>query len=135
MSKEDSLLNSLVVDEDTADQEVLSSILHPYLRIGGESGRLIFESAYEDLRAKEKVLIVLAAQLAKVILGMEESAWLSPSKISKQGGIKKGTVDPTVRDLYGDGLLDGEDGRYRIPRTKLHEVEKLLDIQTDESSS
>jgi len=135
MSDSDNLLSSLVVDEDTADQEVLAAILRPYLRIGGDSGRLIFEPEYEELKSKERVLLVLVAQLAKVVLGQEESAWLPPSKISKKGGIKKGTVDPTVRNLYEDGLLDGEDGRYRIPRTKLHEVEKLLDIQTDEPSS
>jgi len=135
MTENDKSLDSLVVDEDTADREILLAILHPYLRIGSESGRLIFESEYDALKAKEKVLTVLVAQLAKVVLGVEESAWLPPSKISKQGGIKKGTVDPTVRDLYEDGLLEGEDGRYRIPRTKLHEVEKRFDIESDQSNS
>lgn len=129
MNDSDSGLDSIVVDEDAADEEALVALLNPYLRIGGTSGRLIFESAYDDLRAREKILTVLVAELAKVVLGMEESAWLPPSEISRQGGIKKGTVDPTVRDLYEDGLLEGEDGRYRIPRTKLHEVEKLLDVE------
>ena len=130
MSQTDNRLEDLLVDEKQLDQEALFDILHEYVRIGSDTGRLIFEEAYEGLKAKKRILIVVMAQTARKELGKGDKAdtpWLSPSEISELGGIKKGTVDPAVRDLYAEGLLENEEGKYRVSRNRLHRILALFD--------
>lgn len=127
MSQTDNKLKDLLVDEQQLDRETLFDILHEYVSIGSDTGRLIFEEAYEDLKAKKRILIVVMAQTAREELDKTDTPWLSPSEISDLGGIKKGTVDPAVRDLYADGLLENEDGKYRVSRNRLHRISTLFD--------
>lgn len=131
MASEKGRLFDLVVDETQIDQEALFEILHTYLQIGSESGQLRFEAPYYDLRAKEKIVIVLLGQLAKCELDLADNESLTPTEISEIGDIKKGTVDPGVRELYNEGVIESEDGQYSVARFKLARASSFLGVNTD----
>lgn len=126
MASDKNKLSSLVVDEAEIDQHALFELLHSYVQIGAETKRLRFLEPYFDLRAKEKIVIVLLGQLAKVELDLADDDSLTPTEISEIGDMKKGTVDPGVRDLYNEGLIGGEDGEYSIARYKLARISTFL---------
>lgn len=120
MSKKDRTLENLLVNEQDMGEEILHNTLSEYIRIGSQSGDLIPQQPFRQLTAKEKTIIVLLSQLARQKLGMVESEWLSPSDISSQSGVKKGTIYPTVRELSNDGIVEDDDGSYRIPAHSIH---------------
>jgi DNA-binding MarR family transcriptional regulator len=119
-------LEELFVDENEVDRGVLRDLLSGYVQIGDESGRLFLQGDFYSLKSKQKVVIVLLAQLAKEEVGMEDSPRLSPKLISESGDIKKGTVDPAVRELKSEGIIEGENGEYFISRRKLQRVASYL---------
>lgn len=126
MASEKEKLSRLVVDESRIDQDALFDLLHPYVQIGSESRRLRFQEPYFDLHSKEKIVVILLGQLAKCELDLADSESLSPKQISEIGDIKKGTVDPGVRELYNEGVIEGEDGQYFIERFKLARAASFL---------
>jgi len=126
MASEKSKLSRLIVDESKVDQDALFDTLHEYVQIGSESGRLRFREPYFDLRSKEKIVVVLLGQLAKCELDLADSESLTPTQISEIGDIKKGTVDPGVRDLYGEGIIESEDGQYSVARFKIAQASSFV---------
>ncbi|SFL21755.1 hypothetical protein SAMN04487950_2858 [Halogranum rubrum] len=123
----DNPLDEVFVDETTIDEKRVASILNNYAQIGENSGRLIPNSEYDALTAKDKILVTLVAERAKLIREEVESASLGPSAISNASGVAEGTVKPTVRDLAEDGLIrDDEDG-YSVEPSKLRLVENRLE--------
>lgn len=124
MSENQRTLENLLVDEQEMSEEILHDLLTNYIRIGKQSGDLIPQKPFRDLTAKQKTIIVLLSQRARHELDMVESEWMSPTEISEQSGIKKGTVYPTVRELDNEGLVEDDDGNYRIPA---HGLDKARD--------
>jgi hypothetical protein len=126
MASQKESLEELFVDENEVDRKLLRDLLSGYIQIGDESGRLILQEDFYSLKSKKKVVIVLLARLAKEEVGMENSPRLSPKLISESGDIKKGTVDPAVRELNSEGIIEGEDGEYFVSRRKLQRVSSYL---------
>lgn len=124
MSENQRTLENLLVDEQEISEEILHDLLTRYIRIGKESGDLIPQGPFRDLTAKQKTIIVLLSQRARHELEMVETEWMSPTDISEQSGIKKGTVYPTVREINNEGLVEDDDGKYRIPA---HGLDKARD--------
>jgi len=131
MESEKSKLSKLIVDESQVDQDALFDTLHRYVQIGSESGRLRFLEPYFGLRSKERIVVVLLGQLAKCELDLADSESLTPTQVSEIGEIKKGTVDPGVRDLYSEGIIEGEDGQYSIARFKIARASSFVESRTD----
>lgn len=131
MSDNQRTLENLVVDEQKISEEILHDLLTGYIRIGKQSGDLIPEKAFQSLTAKQKVVLVLLSQHARHELEMVESEWMTPTEISEQSGVKKGTVYPTVRELDSEGVVEDDDGSYRVPA---HSLEQARDyINGDEN--
>lgn len=127
MTSQEDPLDDLIVDESRVHRGLLRDLLSEYVQIGDKTGQLIFqEPFYEALKSKEKILIMLLSQLAKHEKGLADSSYLSPKEISDTGDIKKGTVDPAVRDLNEDGIIQSESGEYSIARPKLTRVASYL---------
>lgn len=122
----DQPLDDLLVDEEQLNQEMLRDLLSDFIRIGKQSGSLRPNPEFRDLNSKQKVTVVLLAQHARFELGMADTEWLSPSEISELSGINKNTVYPTVRDLDANGIIEGDDGEYRIPAHSIDRAETLL---------
>lgn len=129
MTDDQQTLENLLIDEEEVSEEILHDLLTNYIRIGKQSGDLMPQDAFHDLTAKQKVVIVLLSQRARHELEMVETEWLSPTEISQQSGVKKGTVYPVVREIDNEGLIENEDGSYRVPS---HSIGRARDyIQGD----
>lgn len=126
MSENQRTLENLLVDEQEMNEEILHDLLTNYIRIGKQSGDLIPQKPFRELTAKQKTVIVLLSQRARHELEMVESEWLSPTAISNQSGVKKGTVYPTVRELDNEGLVEDDDGNYRIPAHGLDKAREFV---------
>lgn len=114
-------------------EEILHDLLEEYIRIGKQSGDLIPQDRFRDQTAKNKTLIVLLAQKARSELDMVESEWMTPGEISTQSGVNQNTVYPTVRELDNEGLIEGDDGTYRIPSHSIEQVrDYIYEDDTDE---
>ena len=57
---------------------------------------------------------------------MAESEWLTPTEISEQSGIKSGTVNPGVRNLDEEGLVEGDGGSYRLPARNFERAREYI---------
>ncbi|CQH65255.1 uncharacterized protein HHUB_6088 (plasmid) [Halobacterium hubeiense] len=127
MSEKQRTLENLLVDEQEISEEILHDLLADYIGIGKQSGDLIPQQPFRELTAKEKVVIVLLSQRARHELDMVETEWMTPTEISDQSGVKKGTIYPTVRELDNDGIVEDDDGSYRIPAHGLQEAREYID--------
>lgn len=127
MSDNQRTLENLLVDEQEISEEILHDLLTGYIRIGKQSGDLIPEKAFQELTAKQKVALVLLSQHARHELDMVESEWMSPTEISEQSGVKKGTVYPTVRELDSEGVVEDDDGSYRVPAHSLEQARQYIE--------
>jgi len=126
MESEETTLKDLVVDEEEQNEQLLTGLLEKYVRIGKQSGELLPEPAFQELSTKQKTAVTLLTQRAKQKLDISESEWLSPSEISAQSGVKKGTVYPIVRTLEEEGIAENEDGNYRIPGHGVRKVQQII---------
>ncbi len=132
MSENQQTLENLLVDEQEISEEILHDLLSEYIRIGQQSGDLIPQQPFRDLTAKEKVVVVLLSQRARNELDMVETEWMTPTEISEQSGVKKGTIYPTVRELNNEGEVEDDDGSYRIPAHSLDQVREYLEGGEDD---
>lgn len=123
---EQSSLQDLLVDEEQMNEELLTELLSDYVGIGSESGSLIPQPAFEELNAKQKIVVVLLAQKARFELDMVESEQLTPTEISEESGIKTGTIYPSVRDLEDEDIAVGNDGRYHIPSHNFTKAKQFI---------
>lgn len=120
-------LENLLVDEQKIGEEILHDLLSDYIRIGKQSGDLIPQEEFDQLAAKQKVIIVLLTQRARHELEMVKTEWLTPKEISQQSGVKQGTVHPTVRELNNESLIESGDGSYRIPSHSIRQAREFVD--------
>lgn len=117
----------LLVDEEEVNEELLTETVIDYVQIGEQSGELIPKPAYDDLTAKEKIVVALLAHRARFGLDMVEDEWIKPGAIASMTGVKKGTVYPTVRDLADDGIArNSDDGGYMIPSVNVEQAREYL---------
>jgi ribosomal protein S25 len=123
---EQSSLEDLLVDEEQLNKELLANTVGEYVNIGQDSGDLLAKESYNQLTSSKKVIVTLLAQKARFELDIAEQEWITPSKLSKLSGVKKGTVYPTVRDLADEGIVRSDDGEYVIPAVKIEEAKEYL---------
>lgn len=121
-----STLKDLLVDEEQMNEELLTNLLSDYVGIGSESGSLVPTPAFENLTAKQQIVVVLLAQRARYELEMVESEQLTPSEISADSGIKTGTIYPSVRELEEDDIAVSNDGSYHIPPYNFTKAKQLI---------
>ena len=126
MSENQRTLENLLVDEQEVSEELLYDLLNEYVRIGEQNGALITQGAFRDLVAKQKIVVVLLAQWARFDLEIAESEWLTPTEISEQSGIKSGTVNPGVRNLDEESLVEDDGGRYRLPARNFERAREYI---------
>lgn len=125
-TEDDDPLDGIFVNDDEIDRELIASILEPYVTIGEDEGRLYTTDAYQELNSKEKILVTLAAQRAKVMRGVAESGEIGPSRISDLSNVSEGTVKPGVRELAEMGLIDDSKDGYSITGPLLQRVSNHL---------
>jgi len=121
-------LESLLVSGKEMDTKLVVQVLSPYLRIDRETCDIRPLRAWTGLKAYVKILLYLLARKAMVALDLdllEDSA--SATEIMKNTGLKKGTVNPALRGLFEDRVVEqNEKRRYYIPNRALEEVKAIV---------
>ena len=121
-------LESLLVSGKEVDKKLVAEILEPYLRIDKETCDIRPLTSWSDLKANIKILLYLIARKAMVALGLplsEEKA--SATEIMQKTGMKKGTVNPALRNLYEDRIIEqSKDKKYSIPNHALEKVKAMI---------
>jgi len=121
-------LESLLVSGKEIDKKLVAEMLEPYIRIDRETCDIRPLSSWSDLKANIKVLLYLIARKAMVALGLplpEERA--SATEIMQKTGMKKGTVNPALRYLFEDRVLEqSEDRKYYVPNHAIEKVKTMI---------
>jgi len=121
-------LEVLLVSGKEIDKKLIVEILSPFLKIDKESCDIRPLSTWNDLRANIKILLYLIARKAMVALGLplsEEKA--SATEIMQKTGMKKGTVNPALRDLFNERVIEqSEDKKYYIPNYAIEKVKEII---------
>lgn len=121
-------LENLLVSGKEIDKKMVAEILQPFLRIDRETCDIRPGNSWTDLKANIKILLYLLARKAMVALGLplsEERA--SATEIMQKTGMKKGTVNPALRNLFEDRLIEqSEDRKYFIPNYAIEKIKSLI---------
>lgn len=121
-------LENLLVDGRELDKKLVSELLSPYLRIDRETLDIRPQDTWDSLKAHIKILLYLLARKAMIALDLnlpEESA--SATEIMHKTGLKKGTVNPALRQLFEDGAVkQTEKRRYLIPNYAIEKVKTII---------
>lgn len=132
MPDQQKTLEDLLVDEEEVTEELLFDLLADYVRIGSDSGAIITQPEFRELKARNKIIVILTAQKARQELGMVETEWMGPKDISEASGINVNTIYPNVRGLEEEGILESNDGEYHLPSYNLQQVQGLIGGGADE---
>ncbi len=121
-------LEKLLVSGKETDKKMVAEILEPFLRIDKETCDIRPLSSWSDLKANIKILLYLIARKAMVALGLplpEERA--SATEVMQKTGMKRGTVNPALRDLFEDRVIEqSEDKKYYVPNYAIEKVKAMI---------
>lgn len=125
MSQQKSL-DDLLVSEDDLNEELLTEVLAPYVRIGNDSGAFIPTAEFESLTSTEKVAVFLLYRKAAYELDLADDEGATPLEVTEASGINHNTVKTAVRDLDEENLVQNEDGEYSVPAYKYDAVREFI---------
>lgn len=121
-------LESLLVDGKELNKKLVVEILSPYLKIDRNTREIIPISLWSELKTNTKILLYLMARKAMIALGLslpEEAA--SSTEIIQNTGMKKGTVNPALRVLFGDGIVAQTNSqKYYVPNHAIERVKAMV---------
>ncbi len=120
-------LQSLLINEDELDKDLLEEILKPYVRLGQDSGGVRFTPLATKLSIKEKVLLFLLGRKTAALLGIKGCMEVaSPKEIEEGLGISGSSLRPTLRRLFDAGLVVGQKGTYWVPAYLLGDINLIF---------
>ncbi|MBI4596412.1 MAG: hypothetical protein HY730_08565 [Candidatus Tectomicrobia bacterium] len=124
-------LESLVVSGKDIDRKLVAQILSPYVKLDKDVSNIRPLEGWNTLKAYEKILVYLLSRKAMVALDFGlPSEGASAGEAARDTGLKTGTVNPALRGLLDDRLVDqGKDNRYFIPNHAIEKVKAILSRQ------
>lgn len=121
-------LESLVVSGKDIDRSLVAETLGPYIRLDRDACNIRPLDRWNDLKAQAKILLYLLSRKAMLALDFGlpiEGA--TPGDVANDTGLRKGTVNPALRVLFSDRLIDqAKDGRYFVPNHAIERVKTKL---------
>lgn len=125
--EQDDPLRDLLVDAASVDRRQIAEALKGRIAIDSESGRLVLTSGFTRLDARRKILAVLLARKAGVLLRTSEEEALSNKEVAEVTGLAPGTAAPGLKSLRELRLV-GQDGKksYLIPNAHLADAIHFL---------
>ena len=124
-----STLEELLVSGDQLDQELVSTVLRPVLRIDRDNLAIRPEEGWTRLSAKAKVGAYLLARKAMVALGLLQDEGSRPAEIIRATGLPRGTVHPTLKDMFESRpkLVDkAAESSYWVPGWAVRDVADVI---------
>jgi len=121
-------LAKLLIDKKESNRQIIADILNPFARIDKETGTIVYTPQFSKLAIPKKVMIFLLSRKAAVMLGLPiKKEEVSSYEISKESGIKYGTVRVTVLRLEKNRLLAKNGEKYFIPDYAVHLIKEMIE--------
>jgi hypothetical protein len=121
-------LESLVVSGKEMNRRLVAEMLAPYVRLDKDGCNIRPLEGWTNLKVRAKILLYLLSRKAMVALDFGlpmEGA--TAGDVANDTGLKKGAVNPTLRKLLSDRLIDqAKDSRYFIPNHTIERVKATL---------
>jgi|GEM_PF-2326557 len=137
MSNKTSGLEKLYITNEI-NEEDLSKILEPYLRIDPQNKQIYLLPDFFRLKSKYGVIIVLLGVKALTLKNMRESEMIGPTEIADISKINLSTVKNCLRELEKEKIAISKKGKYTIPNFLLtflkEKFENLKEIKTEKKS-
>lgn len=124
-----STLEELVVSGDELDQELVTTVLKPVLRIDRDKVGIRPQDAWRKLSARGRVGAYLLARKAMVALALLEDERCRPAEIIRATGLPRGTVYPVLKEMFESRpqLVDkAADSSYWIAGWAVRDVADLI---------
>jgi hypothetical protein len=120
-------LESLFVSGKEIDKKLIAEMLSPYLKIDRETCEIRPLDPWEDLKAYVKILLYLIARKAMKAYGVITDESDSALEIMRKTGLKKGTVNPALRGLLNDRLVEQtKEKKYYVPNHAIEKIKEML---------
>jgi len=121
-------LESLVVSGKEMDRKLVAEILEPYMRLDRDGCNIRPLEGWNNLKVRAKILLYLLSRKAMLALDFGlpiEGA--TAGDVANDTGLKTGAVNPTLRKLLSDRLIDqAKDGRYFVPNHAIERIKAML---------
>ena len=124
----DDALEALVIGEKKLDRKLLADILSSYVRLDKAINNISPLEAWLGIGSDLKILVYLLARKAMVLLHFDlEAERTTPSEIARDTNIKLDAVNPLLRKMYAEGIVDRSKGhRYFVPDDAIERIAERL---------
>jgi len=124
----DDELEALVIGEKKLDRKLLADILSPYVRLDKDTSNISPLEAWLGLGTDLRVLVYLLARKAMILLRFDLEAERATAKeIARNTNLKQDAVNPLLRKMYAEGILDRSKGRrYFVPDDVIDRVRERI---------
>ena len=124
----DDELEALVVSEKKLDKNLVADILTLYVKLDKDTCNIRPLEAWLGLGTDLKILVYLVARKAMILLRFNlEAERASASEIANDTNIKLDAVNPLIRKMYAEGIVDRSKGRrYFVPDDAIDRVREKL---------
>lgn len=120
-------LESLFVKEGEIDRELLKNILLPYVRLDEKGHIFPLTSFYATSNKNKLILLLLARKVIALKINTREE--ITPLELAVLGNIPAGSVRPTLRSLVEEGIVDDENGTYKVFSHALQKCASLFSLK------
>jgi len=126
MAVNSSPLEELLVSKSELDENLLKDVLKPFIKIENETGEYIFTPKFSDLTLRQKIIVILLGQKAKVRLNLTQKEEVRPKDLEYLLGEKGNSIRPALKELRRKGLISyGKDG-YFIHNALIYKAKNYL---------
>jgi hypothetical protein len=127
----DDALEALVVSEQKLDKNMVADILTPYVKLDKDTCNIRPLEAWLGLGTDLKILVYLVARKAMMLLRFNLAAErASANEIADDTNIKLDAINPLIRKMYAEGIVDRSKGRrYFVPDDAIERVRGKLKQQ------
>jgi len=124
----DDALEALVVSEKKLDRKLLADILSSYVRLDKDTSNISPLEAWLGLGTDLKIVVYLLARKAMILLRFNlEAERATASEVARDTNIKLEAVNPLLRKMYAEGILERSKGRrYFVPDDVIDRVAEKL---------
>ena len=120
-------LEALVIGKKQLDRKLVADILSPYVKLDRDASNISPLEAWLGLGIDLKILVYLLARKAMMLLRFDLEEGATASEVARDTNLKLGTVNPLLRKMYAEGILDrSKDRRYFVPNDAIERVREKL---------
>lgn len=121
-------LKDLTIDKSKATENLIESIIKPYIRYDTNSKSIFFLPGAEELNNIKKVLVYLVALKGWKFVTDEPTPYeAKPDTISKHTGTKGNTLRPILSGLKERKIIIVKSGKYSIPDFNIQNVKSIVE--------